>query len=247
MWADCPYAAFRRYVNGEILPPGIAALQGTATDAAVTLGCDTVIKTGKDAPLDDKKDLAATVFEKKKSDHEIQKDDDIDFLKNQTIKLVELHHKEIAPKIHPISTQEAIAVDQDGYILAGTIDITEEGGCLRDTKTSNRKYSDDAVSTKLQPALYSALYLSKYNSPSNGFAFDVLIKNVRPVAQIVTGVIGQKEINVLGRYIKNTLQELDTSLKSGVFRLAAPEHWRCASSGKWCAYLNTGCPKGKKL
>lgn len=246
MFADCAYAAIRRYVRGEILPPGIAALQGTATDAAVTLGCQSVIKDGRDAKLSDKKELASSVFDGKKDNHQIFPEDDLPALKDQTIQLVELHHKEIAPNLKPISVQESIVVQGKEYDLAGTIDIVEKGHLLADTKTSKSKYSEDAVQTNIQPALYSILYEDKYGVQSKGFRYDVLIKTKNPSSQQVFGKINNESKAILDYQIKSTIQEMNTGLATGVHRLAAPGHWRCMSSGKWCGYLYNGCPKGKR-
>lgn len=247
MWADCAYAGFRRYVLGEVLPPGVAALQGTATDVAVTLGCNSVIETGKDASLEEKKDIAATIFERKKDEYKIESDDDLPSLKDQTIKLVTLHHNEIAPKLKPVSTQEAIKIDMGDYSLAGTMDLIEENHVIADTKTSKRKYSENAVTENLQPAVYSALYKSKYGIAPTSFRYDVLIKNKAVIAQQVSGVVGVQQELLLNHHINAALLELASGMKSGVFRLAASGHWRCESSGKWCGYLNNGCPKGKVL
>lgn len=244
MFADCAYAAVRRYVNGEILPPGVAALQGTATDAAVTLGCHSVIKTGIDASISDKMEMAAVTFDSRKEEHDIQPEDNLGLLKDQTIGLVKLHHREVAPKLLPISTQESIVLKRDNYDLAGTIDIVEKDHRLADTKTSRIRYPDDAVQTKLQPALYATLYDEKYKTESQSFRFDVLVKNRLPIYQKVEAKVSKESKMLLHYTILSTIQELQIGLKTGIYRLAAPGHWRCQA--KWCAYLNNGCPKGKK-
>lgn len=247
MFADCAYAAVRRYVDGELIPPGVAALQGTSTDAAVTLGCQSKIKTGNDAPLEDKKGIATATFEEKKSGHLITPEDDLGALKDQTVALVELHHFEIAPKLKPISVQESIVVKGPEYDLAGTIDIVENGHTIVDTKTSKARYSEDSVQANIQPALYARIYEAEHNIKPKGFRYDVLVKNKTPMAQQVAGVIDEDRQKLLDHQIRSTIQELNLGLETGLHRLAAPGHWRCAASGKWCGYLHNGCPKGKRL
>jgi hypothetical protein len=244
MFSRCAYSAYRRYVLGEIVPPGVAALQGTSTDAAVTHGCQSVISTGKDAPLKEKEEIAADTFEKKKFDHRLFPDDKLDALKDQTIELVRLHHVVVAPKLRPVATQESIVVSGEKYDLAGTIDLVEKDHILVDTKTSRLRYSENAVKENIQPALYSKLYEAKYGVKPNGFRYDVLVKAKSPIAQQVRGKITETEMGILDHQIESTVQELNMSLETGLFRLAEAGHWMCQE--KWCGYLNNGCPKGKR-
>lgn len=247
MWAACPFAANERYIKGKILPPGVAALQGSATDAGVTHGLETVIKTGEDAPLKDKQEVAADTFNKMKPDTQWFPDDDADSLQKQTLDLVAIHHRDIAPNIKPAKTQESILIEREGYSIAGTIDIVEQDHGIRDTKTSKQRYALDAINDSTQASLYSLLYKEKNGVSSPHFTYDVLVKTKTPVAQVITGPVLVRHVELLNHRIKSTLNELKSSLETGVFRLAEEDSWRCASSGKWCGYLHNGCPKGKKL
>lgn len=247
MWAACPYAAKRRYIDGEIIPPGVAALQGTATDAGVTHGLETVIKTGEDAPLKDKQEVAADTFNRKKTDTTWFSDDDPNAAQKQMLELVALHHREIAPQIKPLKTQESILVSGETYDLAGTIDIVEVDNSIRDTKTSKQRYAANALSDSTQATLYSRLYTSKHGVKPPKFTYDVLVKNKMPVSQMISGEITSIHDGILENRIQATLQELKISQQTGIYRLAEEDSWRCAESGKWCGYLHNGCEKGKKL
>lgn len=243
MFEACGYAAFRRYVQGEKVPPGIAAVQGRATDAAVTHGANQVILTGEDAKLADKLDIAVSVFDEESDNAIIQEGDDKGELKDETIKLVTLHHKEIAPLLRPVRTQEAIRVDMDNFSLAGTIDMVESGDRLADTKTSKKRYAEDAVKGSAQPALYDFLYESKYKVKPTSFRYDVLVKNKTPVAQRIEGTVTESDRDLLFYRIQSALSEFHNSVKTGFWRLAEQGHWRC--SEKWCGYYHS-CPKGAK-
>lgn len=243
MFADCALAAYYRYVEGRMDPPGVAALQGSSVDAAVTAGCESVIKTGKDASLKDKRDVAASVFESKWDETKTFAEDDRGALKDQAIKLVDAHHVIIAPKLKPVSVQEVIVSEEDGFSLAGTIDLVEEGDIVADTKTSRTKYALDAVLTNVQPSVYTRLYAKKYGKPPSSFRYDVLVKTKEPTIQRVSGTVGETQLELLDYRIKSSIAEFKSSVETGLFRLAAPGHWRCSSTGKWCGFLK-GCPKG---
>lgn len=246
MFADCPYAAFRRYVQGEIVPPGIAAIQGSAADAAVTLGADSVIKTGIDAPLSDKKDIAATMFDEGSKNALIHKDDDLPSLKDETISLVALHHIQVAKTLQPVETQKGIIIKGPEYDLAGTLDLVETNNLISDLKTSGRagQYPEKGF---LQKEMYTKLYKEETGQTPTGFRFDVLVKTKVPKVERVLVKPEENNPGVLEHMINSTMIELKNGLETGVWRIAAPGHWRCEKTGKWCAYLNNGCPKGKKL
>lgn len=242
---DCAFLAYKRYVEGIIIPPGIAAIQGTATDAAVTAGLQSVIDKGADISLDDKKNIAAEVFEKASKEARVWKDDDLGALKDQTVSLVAVHHREIAPTIKPRLVQEELVLETPDYKLAGTVDIVEQDHTLADTKTSRSKYAEDSVNNSAQAAVYSRLYQHKYGVAPKGFRYDVLVKNKTPTAQRVSGVVTEQNQALLDHRINVALNELRTGIETGVWRLAPEDSWRCASTGKWCGYLSM-CPKGKK-
>lgn len=244
LFSDCAYAAYKRYIKGEIVPPGIALVQGTAVDAAVTLGCDSVIKTGEDASLPDKKALAHSIFMDRILDAKLFSDDDVNAAGAKVLEVVELHHRQVAPRLRPVATQMSIVSDKGGYSLAGTIDIVEENHLLVDTKTAKRA-GDYPAKGILQRELYTKLYEEKTGYKPSGFRFDVLVKSKTPVVEQVMVHPRHNMPHVLEHVISSSLIELNTSLKMGQWRIAKPNHWKCNVSGKWCGYLYTGCPKGK--
>lgn len=247
-WVDCAYAAKRSYIDGDKIPPGVAALQGNAVDAAVTLGADSVMARGSDVPLKDKVDLALTVFHETQGDYRLFPEDDINALGEQTKGLVERHHVDIAHTLKPIATQESILVKGEHFDIAGTIDLVEKTGdevTLGDTKTAG-KSGEYPAKGFFQAALYTNLYEAKHGIRPSGFRFDVVVKTKTPKTERPAMTVTPVESNILKHVISSTISELKHSLDSGVFRLAAPGHWRCMSSGKWCGYLYNGCPKGEK-
>lgn len=243
MFEACPFAAHQRYILGKKVPPSGAATVGSSVDAGVTFGADTVIKTGTDATLKEKAEVAAATFERLKDNTDFQGEDP-GKLKDETVGLVHVHHNLIAPKLKPVATQEQILIKRDKYNLAGTIDLIEENDTLADTKTANRvgKY---VVEGDAQAAIYTTLYQAKYQRPAKAFRFDVLVKTKVPKVEMVEGEVTTAQKSLLDYRIEAALSELNHSMQTGKFRLAEQGHWRCEKTGKWCAYLSQ-CPKGKK-
>jgi hypothetical protein len=244
----CAYAAFKRNIEGIIVPPSGAILRGRSADAAVTAGANSVIQTGKDLKLSDKKEIAAAAFDKEAPDTDFQ-DEDPGLLKDRTVTLVGMHHVHVAPHLKPIATQEAIRIEGESFDFAGTIDLVEEIDgevVLSDLKTANRR-GKHSVPGAVQASLYSFLYEKKHGRRPSKFRYDVLVDTKVPQVETTEGEVTQHDTALLMYRTQAILQELNMSLKTGVWRLAEQGHWRCESSGKWCAYLHMGCPKGKKL
>lgn len=246
-WADCPFLAHKIWIEGKRIAPGIAALQGTATDKAVTYGAENMIKRGEDAPLAEKIDLAETTFVEGVKDHQVWEDDNLDELREQTKSLVKAHHEQIAKSLKPVRTQEAILIKGEEYDLAGTVDLIEVGDQPSDLKTAGQRNQFPTKKGMIQSTLYTRLLGLKYNKPApTKFRFDVLVKNKTVVTERVEVPVAAPQQKLLDHIIENTRQELKTSLETGNFRLAPNDSWRCASSGKWCGFLYNGCPKGEK-
>lgn len=243
MFEACPFAAHKRYVEGIISPPSGSATRGRSVDAAVTAGCDSVIATGEDLPLSQKEEIAAAHFEKEAPDTDFQ-GEDAGLLKDRTVLLVDLHHQHVAPILKPAATQEAILVEGEDYDFAGTIDLRETDDTLRDTKTANRR-GKHVVSGNAQAALYSFLFEKKYGRRPKRFAFDSLIDTKTPSVEMTEGEVVPTDTSLLMYRMQSAYSEFQVGLKTGVWRIAEQGHWRCESTGKWCAYISS-CPKGKR-
>ena len=64
MFARCGEQYRRRYIEGEIVPPGIAARIGTGVHKAAETNWREKMRTGRDMPLDAVQDCAAEAYHK---------------------------------------------------------------------------------------------------------------------------------------------------------------------------------------
>lgn len=241
MWARCPFSAHQRYILGIIKPPGIAALMGTSLDAGATAGFSSVIETGKDLSLKDKRDIAVTTFDSKLSEHELFPEDKVDASRDTVVRLVDAHHVIVAPRVKPVSVQESVVVKGEEYDIAGTFDLREEGNIVADTKTAGKANQYPAKGF-LQTAVYSVLHKAKYGILPAKFRFDVFVKQKEIKIERPEVNITSVHEQIFDRAVKTTLTEMKASLKSGDFRLAESGHALCTR--KWCAYIDS-CAKGK--
>lgn len=230
-----------RYLQGIKTPPTSALTLGSAVDGAVSANLAQKIESGQDMSTAELLDHYSNEFDQRKYETD-WKDEDPGEHKDIGVKLVEVHHREAAPKIEPATVQERFVIETDaGYDLEGTMDLTEKSGMIVDVKTSRTAYSESAIEKEFQPALYDFAYEQTRGEPAKGFRYDVLVKPTsrRPAElQQVEGKVSACD----REWLFGTISQVHKAIQAGV-ALPAPEgSWYC--SAKWCGYWNQ-C-KGRK-
>ena len=231
----------RRYVLGEIIPPGIALVVGSATHKTIERDLRNKIQTGKLMPDDVVKDVAAEnvkgLWQKgvrllEGESSSLSKGQSIDF----TVACSTAHHKIIAPSINPISVEDEFKFTIEGsdWTIAGTSDIEEildDGRIgLRDTKTKSKKPAAGAADSNLQLTMYSLKILKQRGEYPRRVALDFLIKNKK--ADVVTQISTRdaSHIDPLLARINAAIKQLE----AGVFPPCTPDNWIC--SKLYCGY-----------
>jgi hypothetical protein len=231
-----------RYLRGIRVPPRAALTLGSAVDHAVSHNLRQKIESGQDLPREEVLASFSDDFESRAGETDWREDETPDKQKDVGVKLLELHHQEVAPRIKPESVQETLTVETDaGYSLGGTIDIIEKDGSIVDTKTSRVAYDAEAPKRALQPALYDYLFESAHKEPSPEFRYDVLIK---PTARNPARLQQVRRTLEKGdrEWLFETVARVHQAIQAGV-ALPAPEgSWYC--SRQWCGYWDR-C-KGRK-
>src|SRR4030043_490364 len=109
MFLRCAHQFERRYLRGEIIPPGIAARRGSATHKAAQINHEQKRRTQKDLPVGDLQDAARDHYLKiiKEEGVFIPKDQvpekDLLLAKglDATLRPTQPHRLSLAPAIHP--------------------------------------------------------------------------------------------------------------------------------------------------
>lgn len=230
-----------RYLKGIKTPPSAALTLGSSVDTAVTANLSQKIESGLDLRTDDVLDVYSDDFERRKVETEWMEEDP-GHQKDVGAQLVRLHHQLVAPTIQPETVQEQFTLETDaGYDLHGTMDLTEQGGFVVDTKTSRTVYAEDAVAKNFQATLYDFAYESLRRKPAKGFRFDVLIKPTAKKGPTLQQV--EAKVTAADRsWLFDGIKQVHKAIQAGV-ALPAPEgSWYC--SKKWCGYWDQ-C-KGRK-
>ena len=141
-WIRCPRQWEFRYVKGLKVPPGGAAVQGTAYHGGLKENFKYKIHTGVDMPLADVQDAFNTHWTAETTNPREETDDDVDAepisdkvvlwddknpgeLKDEGLRLLQLYHTSIAPSVKPVAVEKKSEIKIGDTLLLGYIDVEE--------------------------------------------------------------------------------------------------------------------------
>jgi hypothetical protein len=231
----------RRYIEGERIPPGVAAGRGTGVHKANEINLNQKVITGKDLKLVDLKDAARDGFIHAfrngiflaKEDVPL-KDKILNDNLNDCLKLTELYKKKVAPLIQPIEVERSFLIDAGLDLpLVGRMDI-ERHAKVDDIKTSGRKWAEGRIKKEIQPVFYSYAH-EKETGIRPQFNFHILkITKGGEIGSQIQSMRATDE-NYLALFAR--LNMMIHAIKSGSFIPPDPSHWIC--SPRWCGYHST--------
>jgi hypothetical protein len=254
--ATCGEQYRRIYVCGERVPPGVAALVGTATHGVHEEDLRAKMETGKLLDLDRTNSMAAERVDRMFRDGvylaPAERGQDLKKLRGQAVdravRLDVMRHVQLAPGIQPISLSRKWVCTLEGYPydLAGEFDVEEAGDVLDDLKTSGKYPSKSAADDSMQVTMYG---LAKKVCDGREFAkmrlqFLLDIKG-RPSKSHPEGgkptskVVVMDTVRSPAHYeaLLARLVNFMEALQKGVFVPCDPEHWAC--DPRWCGFFET--------
>jgi len=125
MFNKCGMRFAFRYIQGIKTPPNAFLLCGTATDKAINWDLDTKILRGELATLDEISDIARdSIDHDDRADSILLDEDDagksvkqvIGETKDRAVRLVTMHHGQVAPNLKPWRTQRKFTVNMDKFL-----------------------------------------------------------------------------------------------------------------------------------
>ena len=244
MFQRCGEQWRRRYLEGEIIPPGIAARIGSGVHKGAEVNFRSKMKTGEDLPLDAVQDAAAEGYDKALQDGVFFSPEEVPGArlamaegKDTVVSLATLFRKELAPTIMPAMVEERITLDLEGLPVpvVTVLDCYTVDKALRDLKTSGKRWPEDKAHTSPQPTLYRESIKAATGEYPERCVFDVLVSNKTPVLQSIETTRSDEDLAILTRQFNIML----AGVNAGIFPPAQPDHWCC--SMKFCGYYFT-CP-----
>ncbi len=224
----------RRYIEGEIIPPGIAAGRGTGLHFANKVNLRQKIVSGVDLPLSDIKDAARDGFvhafrdgvyipKDKLSEKETLMNDGLE----DSLRCSEVYLDKVAPEIMPRSVEEPFNVDIGLELpLAGTIDI-ERSAKVDDLKTAAKKWQEGQIEKEIQPVLYSLAH-EKLTGLRPVFKYHIMICRRGKDGRATSADYQAQDIKATDGMYQSLIYKAKVfidSIQKGVFMPANPTSW----------------------
>jgi len=231
MYLRCPTQYMFRYIEGLILPPKSAMTKGRAVHKGQEVNYKQKIETKQDLPLDDVKDAVATEFETIAPETEWKPEENKGKIKDETISLASLYHQEVAPAVQPAYVEEEVyfQIPETEIKLKGFIDVVQEGGIIRDTKTTAKTPNQDIADKSLQLTAYSLAYRTLTGEEEAGLVLDYLVNTKVPK---VIPFQTKRSKNDISRFI-SIASQITKAIQAGLF-YPNPDNSMC--SEKNCGY-----------
>lgn len=246
---NCGEAYRRRYIEKEIIPPGVAALRGSGVHKGAEMNFSQKITTRVDLPKDQIVDRAVAEFEGRMKVDGLfldpvaaarGKDIVVGEEKDVTVKLAGLFSDEVAPVYQPTAVEKKITIElpESPRDILGILDFTGEiilnpgPEGIVDYKTGVKTKSQNEFDVSAQITLYDLAYRA-----ARGKAPDFL-----RVEQLIALKKGPKRVtNETTRSTPDfkaavaRVNSMVGALEKGAFLPANPGAWNC--SPKWCGYF----------
>jgi hypothetical protein len=242
MFLRCPHQFERRYLRGEIIPPGIAARRGSATHKAAQLNHEQKLHTQTDLPLADLQDAAR--------DHYVTliKEDGVFLPKEQlsdkdkllaagldaTVRLTTLYREALAPSIQPLLVEEPLTCEVGLALpLKGTIDVLTTDHWLPDLKTADKSKGPKEADYSLQLTFYAGLVAQRTGTWPQRISLEVLVNTKAAKLQSLPTSRGPED----WRNLVQRVHLMVAQMEAGLFPPCDPSAWICSPT--WCGYFGT--------
>jgi hypothetical protein len=253
-YENCGEAYRRRYIEKEVIPPGVAALRGGAVHKGAEMNFKHKLEAKTDLPAKDIVDRAVAEFDGRMKAEGLflapeEQARGMDVVvgeeKDATARLAGLFAREVAPVYQPTSVEDKVRIElpSSPRDILGILDLTativaapEKGVGIIDYKTGRKTKLQRDFDVSPQLSLYDLTFRSKH-----GKAPDFI-----QVEQLIALKSGDKRVvNPTTRSTPDfkaavaRVNAMVSGLEKGVFMPAAAGSWNCAP--KWCGYFQT-CP-----
>jgi len=242
-WARCPEQFRRRWIEGETIPPGIAARVGTGLHKGAEVNHRAKIVTGKDEPLSVIQDAARDGYVKAIQHGVFLTQEEVPSAKkllsegvDSTVRLAKLYRESLAPKVRPILIEKTVYLVEPSLPVPfrGVIDVVSEGGWLLDIKSADKKWTESRAENDIQATLYGELVRSETGKHPNRISFEIFTKLKGEHQSLETTRTPEDYRQLISR-----ARLMLASIEAGIFPPATPGMSLC--SRNWCGYWHS-CP-----
>ena len=246
-FSKCGEQYRRRYINREIIPPGIALIRGTAVHVSAEENFQQKMTTHEDLPVEKFKASAAAAFDGRrqgegysltKEEESVGADKVLGKAKDQAVVMAEAVALKVAPRHQPVMVEEEqrISLPNQTHDLVVKMDLVNDRDEIPDLKTGKPKSVQDLIGSA-EMRLYALAFHAKTGRPAKR----ILYENVSDKGAHVSSEMDLPRNPVEEFYppAVNHVNFMLASIKAGLFKPAPSGAWWC--SLRFCGYAAT-CP-----
>ena len=245
-YCRCPEAYRRRYLDKEIIPPGVAMLKGTGFHGAAKVNFKQKIESRRDLPVKEMVEAAVETFTKEvhggltlsEEEHARGSEIVIGEAKDDLAELVDVHARLQAPDYQPVFVEEKVRIvlPNAPRDLLGILDLADDKDRVTDFKTAAKKKSQSDADDSVQLSVYAAAFQIRTGRPPAEVRLDTAVQTkTKTDRQVLVSERGQNDFDALA----NRINAVTNAITVGSFPPATPGAWWCGP--KWCGYWHT-CP-----
>lgn len=244
-YCRCPEQWRRRYVEGEIIPPGVALLVGGGYHGGIEANHRQKLESRLDMPAKQIVDAAVNSFDRRiKGDGVLLSEDEqsrgqevvVGEARDQTAELAAFYAKHQAPDYQPALVEEKVRIELPmcSHDLLGIVDLADEQGRIVDFKTAGKRKSQADADGSVQLTVYAVAYKARVGTEATGLRLDTAVKLKRgPERQVLSTERSAADFAAL----RHRLTAVTAAIAAGIFPPATPGAWWCGP--KWCGYWST--------
>jgi hypothetical protein len=189
--------------------------------------------TGGDLPEEAVLDVFSTNYDRQVDEGIDPGDEDIGLAKDSGVKLVKLHHTEVAPRVQPILVEAEVQFAVNDVPYSGIIDAVDDRRRVRDWKTTAKRPNPSQY--LLNMIGYALGYRQLSGETESEVVLDYLVRTKTPkyVPVVSGGPVSDESIVAFS----NTVSDVAQGVASGSFPPNGVVNGACS----WCGYRNI-CP-----
>lgn len=245
MIAMCPESYRRRYIEKEIIPPGIAMLRGRGLHTSAQTNMEQKLTSREDLPAADIVDCAVQSFDTEiAGGYSLNPEESsrgarvvIGEAKDDLARMAGVHASDQAPHYQPQYVEQKIRIQLDGpRDLLGIIDLADEAKRIIDFKTAKKKKSQSDADSSIQLTTYGIAYRAVTGHEPRSYILDTAVATKTKAYR--SELYTHREPADL-QALANRIDAVCRLIEAGTFPPCDPNHWKCSPA--WCGYFST-CP-----
>ena len=267
MFSRCPEQWRRRYLESEIMPPGVALCLGGAVHAGAEIDLVEKIETGEDVPEEQVVDEAVAEYDRRVMEQGVYLSTEESEIgigkvlgegKDQAVALSRLWRREVAPVTMPAMVEHRGSVsppELGGVDLLGILDLLTTDHVLDDLKTAKQRWQQDKAETETAPVIYREIVRQETGRYPVDQSYTVLVKPKQAV-KLSDLLDAPADDAKAQEKLKNHVQRLTTNrddsdfqvllrrsqvmlamIEAGTFPPTVNRPFPC--SPDWCGYFGT--------